>query len=475
SLDVKYGIFQHHHHGSGAKIKRSIVKQYDSLGLLGSHAGQTFSGPDVNIPEQPIDSLILDTGGFYFESSEDGHWEMIDTKEAFSNLLSALDSRGAREARLLASLEKRESSLIQAMSNTPNDGGNRQQAHSDQSEVNTSREDSSSPVSDVDNRLSLSEMQSELPSSTSTATVDGGKKGEQLLEKPECDQCQDLYWRDEKHCRICHTTFELDFDLEERYAVHSAVCQANNDVNKCRSKRVLSSQLQALKAAIYAIESAIPEDDALMRFWKRSAHNLWVNRLRRASNLREFLQVLADLVTAIDEDWFYRNNILDSYCALEEIISNFSTMPQTYSAVALWYPCPQVVESLWPGRQKRGKMRKLSASLVWSKVKVEGYPHEMACFRLYSDKVAILVQHEAMHSLLASCSFRFFHKEGIEPMLFEMEELLPHIFAIFRRLCFVTVFQNLNFGGLKSASSSAATASSNLVPAITFIMAYAMG
>ncbi|XP_011077227.1 homeobox-DDT domain protein RLT3 isoform X2 [Sesamum indicum] len=412
-----------YHHGSGAKIKRSIVKQYDSLGLSGSRAGQTFSGPDVNIPEQPIDSLVpmskigeeekfanmkrvakqmeaelylhpmqsiflgsdrrynrywlflgpcdeLDPGHrrIYFESSEDGHWEMIDTKEAFSTLLSALDRRGAREARLLASLEKRESSLIQVMSNTPNDGGNRQLAQSDQSELNTSREDSSSPVSDVDNRSSLSEMQNELPSSTSIATVDGGKKGEQLLEKPghsqafgawiwksfyselnsvkigkkayldslrRCDQCQDLYWRDEKHCRICHTTFELDFDLEERYAVHSAVCQANKDVNKCRKQRVLSSQLQALKAAIYAIESAIPED-ALMGSWKRSAHNLWVNRLRRASNLREFLQVLADLVTAIDEDWFYRNNISDSYCALEEIISNFSTMPQTYSAVALW-------------------------------------------------------------------------------------------------------------------------------------------
>ncbi|KAL0401362.1 UNVERIFIED_CONTAM: Homeobox-DDT domain protein RLT3 [Sesamum latifolium] len=412
-----------HHRGSGAKIKRSMVKQYDSLGLLGSRGGQTFSGPDVNIPEQPIDSLVpmskigeeetvanmkrvakqmeaelylhpmqsiflgsdrrynrywlflgpcdeLDPGHrrIYFESSEDGHWEIIDTKEAFSTLLSVLDRRGAREARLLASLEERESSLIQAMSNMPDDGGNRQLAQSDQSELNTSREDSSSPVSDVDNRLSLSEMQNELPSCTSTAAVDGMKKGEQLLEKPghsqafgawiwksfyselnsikigkkayldslrRCDQCQDLYWRDEKHCRFCHTTFELDFDLEERYAVHSAVCQANNDVNKCRKQRVLSSQLQALKAAIYAIESAIPED-ALMGSWKRSAHNLWVNRLRRASNLREFLQVLADLVTAIDEDWFYRNNIADSYCGLEEIISNFKTMPQTYSAVALW-------------------------------------------------------------------------------------------------------------------------------------------
>ncbi|KAL0303717.1 UNVERIFIED_CONTAM: WAT1-related protein [Sesamum radiatum] len=39
----------------------------------------------------------------------------------------------------------------------------------------------------------------------------------------------------------------------------------------------------------------------------------------------------------------------------------------------------------------------------------------------------------------------------------------------------VTLFQNLNFGGLKLTSSSAATAFSNLVPAITFIMAYTMG
>lgn len=123
------------HYGSGAKIKRSMVKQCNSLGLLGSCGGQTFSRLDVNTPE-PIDSLVLmskidveekyanmkniakqmetedylhpmqsiflgsdrrynrywlflgpcdelDPGHrrIYFESSEDGHWEMIDTKE----------------------------------------------------------------------------------------------------------------------------------------------------------------------------------------------------------------------------------------------------------------------------------------------------------------------------------------------------------------------------------------------------------
>lgn len=39
------------------------------------------------------------------------------------------------------------------------------------------------------------------------------------------------------------------------------------------------------------LQSAIPED-ALSDSWKRSSHNLWVNRLRRVSSLREFLQVM---------------------------------------------------------------------------------------------------------------------------------------------------------------------------------------
>lgn len=114
-------------YGSGAKIKRSTV----NLGTLGSCNLQTSHGLDINTPE-PIDSLALmskiddvekyaslkktaaeeflhpmqsiylgsdrrynkywiflgpcdeyDPGHrrIYFESSEDGHWEMIDTKE----------------------------------------------------------------------------------------------------------------------------------------------------------------------------------------------------------------------------------------------------------------------------------------------------------------------------------------------------------------------------------------------------------
>ncbi|KAL6493767.1 hypothetical protein OROGR_032102 [Orobanche gracilis] len=409
------------HYGSGAKIKRSrsMAKHCNSFGLLGSCGGQMSTGSDVNTQE-PIDSLVFmskigveekyanmkkitkqmeayellhpmqsvflgsdrrynrywlflgpcdefDPGHrrIYFESSEDGHWEMIDTKEALNNLLSVLDRRGAREARLIASLEKREAILSQAMSNIPDDGENSQLAESAQSELNISRDDSSSPVSDVDNRLSLSEMQNISPPSTCAAIVEAWKKEERQAESHSqafdagiwksfyselntvkngekayldslrrCDQCQDLYWKDEKHCRICHTTFELGFDLEERYAIHFAVCRAHVNINKSRRQRVLASQLQALKAAMYAIESAIPED-AFLGPWRRS-HNLWVNRLRRASSLREFLQVLADFVSTVNENWFYENNVSGSHGTSDDVVSNFSTMPHTYSAVALW-------------------------------------------------------------------------------------------------------------------------------------------
>ncbi|XP_073021719.1 homeobox-DDT domain protein RLT3-like [Primulina eburnea] len=408
-------------YGSGAKIKRSTTKQCNLLALSGS-CGQTLSNLGVRTSEQPIDSLVtmsnisdeekyenmkmiaeeFEVDGYihsmqsiflgsdrrynrywlflgpcdesdpghrriYFESSEDGHWEVIDTREALCTLMLTLNRRGAREAQLLASLEKREAFLFRAMSSTHNDVENGKLVPSDQSEINPSRESSTSPVSDVDNHLNLNEISSNLPSSTGALIEDGVKGGQTeisghslafdvylwksfyyklktvknmkkayLDSLRRCDQCHDLYWRDEKHCRICHTTFELDFDLEERYAIHYAVCKVNSDASKWRRPRVLSSQLQALKAAIYAIESVIPED-AFSGSWKRSAHNLWANRLRRASSLAEFLQVLADFVTAIKEDWFYRNdNSSGSYCIQDYIFSDFSTVPHTYSAVALW-------------------------------------------------------------------------------------------------------------------------------------------
>ncbi|PQQ11916.1 homeobox-DDT domain protein RLT3-like isoform X3 [Prunus yedoensis var. nudiflora] len=158
-------------------------------------------------------------------------------------------------------------------------------AQSDQSELDSVIEDTYSPLSDVDNNFSGIANDS-LPSSGVVA-LEVRKKGEQQKQKwsrirafdswlwnsfyldlnavkhgkrsyfdtlTRCESCHDLYWRDEKHCRICHTTSELHFDLEETYAIHVATCKEKEASDTFPKHKVLSSQIQSLKAAMHAIE-----------------------------------------------------------------------------------------------------------------------------------------------------------------------------------------------------------------------------
>lgn len=207
--------------------------------------------------------------------------------QAFCSLLSVLDDRGAREALLIESLEKRKAFIFQAMSCCMvSQADVRSGILSDMTELDSVREESSSPISDVDNGTSLITSGDSFPSS-GVITIEVGTKGEELKQSwsrlkafdswmwnlfylalnavkhrrksyhdslNRCERCHDLYWRDEKHCKICHTTFELDFDLEERYAIHAATCREKEETDTFPKHRVLSSQLQSLKAAIHAIE-----------------------------------------------------------------------------------------------------------------------------------------------------------------------------------------------------------------------------
>lgn len=194
-----------------------------------------------------------------------------------------MDRRGSREAFLLSSLEKLEAPLHQAMSSIPDNAGCRQQIVSDCSDLCTPREESSSAVSDIDNNICLSEIGNGHPVFTVPNVLETEKRKQKwsrlkafdswvwksfylelsavkfgkksfLDSLARCEHCHDLYWRDEKHCKVCHTTFELDFDTEERYAVHAATCRKSVDSNVFPEHKVLPSQLQSLKAAIYAIE-----------------------------------------------------------------------------------------------------------------------------------------------------------------------------------------------------------------------------
>ncbi|KAF8683513.1 hypothetical protein HU200_044426 [Digitaria exilis] len=316
----------------------------------------------------------------YFESSDDGHWEVVDSPQELLSLLSVLDSRGTREAHLLASMEKRQACLFEAMKKHV-EGGNAvglpassDSFHSETStgygaSPKTSSVAGASPVSDVEIASLPTDLEDSNLDSLSAIVIENGRRGDerilmwdrlQAFDKwiwtsfysvltavkcgkksfreslVRCESCHDLYWRDEKHCRICHSTFEVGFDLEERYAVHAATCREPEDAHDVPNHKVLPSQLQALKAAIHAIEASMPEL-AFTGSWMKSAHKLWVKRLRRTSSLPELLQVLVDFVGAMDEDWLYKSSASVSFSSyLDDIIVYFQTMPQTTSAVALW-------------------------------------------------------------------------------------------------------------------------------------------
>lgn len=316
----------------------------------------------------------------YFESSEDGHWEVIDSPQELLSLLASLDSRGTREAYLLASMKKRQTCLFEAMKKhyenrdavqpaMPSDTSHSETSSGDGASPKLSSGDGASPTSDIDNASVPTNPAENMINASSAIAIEVGRRGDEKILKWErsqtfdkwiwtsfyscltavkcgkksfkeslvrCESCHDLYWRDEKHCRICHSTFEVSFDLEERYAIHVATCRDPEDVYDVPNHKVLPSQLQALKAAIHAIEAHMPEA-AFAGLWMKSSHKLWVKRLRRTSSLAELLQVLVDFVGAMDEDWLYKSSSSVSFCSyLDDIVIYFQTMPQTTSAVALW-------------------------------------------------------------------------------------------------------------------------------------------
>ncbi|KAK8951118.1 hypothetical protein KSP39_PZI003979 [Platanthera zijinensis] len=402
--------------GSGAKIKKlpskiipisSNICEGSAYNLVAKHVmekfsqtgsssvvtlkGQSSGGTEATAPNaHPMKSIHLgsdrrynnywlflgpcdatDPGHrrIYFESSEDGHWQAIETTQALRDLLLVLDCRGTREANLFSSLAKREAFLCQAMEEFLSvEYRCRQTKGSDQSELDSNSGDGSSPNSDIDNILVSPDSTYICSPSSSvffkckSSTGEKKKKWDRLqaydrwiwgsfysnlnavknYRRPYmesltyCESCHDLYWKDEKHCKVCHSTFEINIDVEERYAIHVVTCRETDDVRDFPKHKVLPSQLQALKAAIHSIEGSMPPG-AFSGGWKCSAHKLWVKRLRRTSSMPELVQVISDFVSAMNEKWLLENVLsLCSTASLEEIILYFETMPKTTSALALW-------------------------------------------------------------------------------------------------------------------------------------------
>ncbi|KAL0560568.1 hypothetical protein IC582_000977 [Cucumis melo] len=381
SASIRYASLENHPIDSATAISKfqensgSQVKGADKMkNTIYLHSMQSiFLGSDRRYNRYwlflgPCDASDPGHRRVYFESSEDGHWEVIDTKEALCALLSVLDDRGKREAFLIESLEKRVVFLCEAMSNKRTRNlVSRSFTQSEQSDMDRIRESSYSPVSDVDNSLYQAESTGDTLPLSSAIVIEVKRKGEEekqswnrlqefdswvwnffyhalyavrhgrrsyLDSLARCERCHDLYWRDEKHCKVCHITFELDLNLEERYTIHRATCREKEDDDVYPKHKVLSSQFQALKAGVHAIESIMPEG-AMIGAWTKSAHKLWIKRLRRTSSMAELMQVVADFVGAINEDWFC-NLPEDPSVRILDTLASFASLPQTTSALAFW-------------------------------------------------------------------------------------------------------------------------------------------
>lgn len=296
-------------------------------------------------------------GRVYFESSDDGHWEVIDNEEALDTLMALLDSRGVREVNLLSSLRSRGTLLRQEM-RKPKSGVNQESGKYGREILSG---DSSSGASIIENNQNDTVFEPENDSSVLSGAISlqfGGTEVEnqhdwdhyrafdrwvwgdffQTLKVLKCnadrllpcESCHDLYWPEEEHCMLCHTTFELDFDSEERYAVHVAKCKGRGHDESIRRCKVLSSRLQSLKAGMQAVEAVLPQE-ALEASWKKSGQKVWIKHLRRASSPTELAEVLTDLQNAIRDDWLLR-----SQSACREMLPFFPFTPQTTASMSFW-------------------------------------------------------------------------------------------------------------------------------------------
>lgn len=296
-------------------------------------------------------------GRVYFESSEDGHWEVIDNEEALDTLMGLLDSRGVREANLLASLRSQGTLLRQEM--RKHKSGVNQESGKYGREILSG--DSSSGASIIENNQNDTVFEPENDSSVFSGAISLQFRGTEVEKQHEwdhyrafdrwvwsdffqtlkvlkcnadrllpCKSCHDLYWPEEEHCMLCHTTFELDFDSEERYAVHVAKCKGRGQDESIRECKVLSSRLQSLKAGMQAVEAVLPQE-ALEASWKKSGQKVWIKHLRRSSSPTELAEVLTDLQNAIRDDWLLR-----SQSACRVMIPFFPFTPQTTASMSFW-------------------------------------------------------------------------------------------------------------------------------------------
>ncbi|KAJ7521596.1 hypothetical protein O6H91_19G060800 [Diphasiastrum complanatum] len=312
----------------------------------------------------------------YYESQEDGHWEVIDSEEAFDSLMSSLDTRGIREFHLHTVLKKLKGTLRQGMRSS---SSNTQPTPFSRSIIKSKGAAMQALLSEhgkcsIDSRLmTVTKMDDSPPSGISGPGNDmldspgaiqvelshtagekqraldrhrdmerwlwiqcfradssvrairfGERREADLLNS--CDTCHDLYWQKEKHCPCCHITADI-YKREKKFRQHVRECEEQMRRKDLGWKmhgptKVLPPRTQLLMKILLSIEAAIPHE-ALKSYWTENRKS-WCGKLKRACTPGELLEVFLELESAVEQEW-----LSSSYETAEEILKSLSSANQT--------------------------------------------------------------------------------------------------------------------------------------------------
>ncbi|KAK1268787.1 hypothetical protein QJS04_geneDACA008298 [Acorus gramineus] len=328
------------------------------------------------------------SGRIFFESQQHGYWRLIDSEEAFDNLVAALDTRGIRESHLHSMLQKIETPFKESVrrnlrsTNTMNSVGLSSKTevadatsssdcaagidspNSTVCGVNSPIEQSSSSF-----RIALGQNETEkldalrryhdfdrwlwkecFNSSVSYAIKYSNKRCPELL--TTCDACHESYLAEDKHCPSCHKTFEAFQNSNGNYIGHVVRCEEKRKLDFEWKYHISESsipvRIRMLKSLLAFVEASIPPE-ALQSFWTGGCRKSWAVKLHSSSSAEDLFQILTLLEGAIKRDHLSSNfettkellstsksgSHIDQSAILSGSVPVLPWLPHTTAAVAL--------------------------------------------------------------------------------------------------------------------------------------------
>ncbi|XP_057431114.1 homeobox-DDT domain protein RLT1-like isoform X3 [Lotus japonicus] len=307
--------------------------------------------------------------GRIFVEQHDGNWRLIDSGEAFDNLLTSLDSRGIRESHLHLMLQKIEKSFKEnVLKNTPIIGGSDEvsiEKEAKETHLIPDRHDSSSSAlhglnpdiseTSLSFKIELAKSESEKKaalrryqdfqkwmwkecynSSILCATKYGIKRCKALVDI--CDICLDPYFVEDSHCNSCHRTFSSNIGFN--FSKHAFQCGDELSKDICILENSLPLRTRLLKVLLACMEASVLSE-GFGTNWTNDIRKQWGVKLSKSSSVEELWQILVIFERALRRDFLSSNfsttdELLGS-TSISQSSAHATTDPESV-AVLPWVP-----------------------------------------------------------------------------------------------------------------------------------------